>query len=78
MSSNKISVLYNKFLASSGVSTDSRSELNNKIFFSLKGKNFDGNKFAQDALDKGAILSVIDDKGLQGKGDGLLYVDIYL
>lgn len=31
------------------------------MFFALKGPNFNGNAFAQDALDKGAAYAIIDD-----------------
>lgn len=56
----KINKLHDIFLDSSGVATDSRKELNNKVFFALSGENFDGNKFADDALAKGANYVVID------------------
>ncbi len=31
------------------------------MFFALKGENFDGNKYAKDALDNGASYAVVDD-----------------
>ena len=46
--------LYSLFQSSNGVSIDSRSIEKDEIFFSIKGKNFDGNRFALDAIDKGA------------------------
>ena len=57
----KIKKLYHHFLLSDGVTTDSREDVTNKIFFALSGENFNGNKFADDALKKGAKLCVIDD-----------------
>ncbi len=36
----------------------------NSIFFSLKGKNFDGNEYALEALNNGAKYAVIDNKNL--------------
>jgi len=57
----KISEIYKQFLSSYGVSTDSRDDVNNKIFFALSGENFNGNKFAADAKEKGARICVIDD-----------------
>lgn len=60
----KIKELYRCFLLSDGVSTDSRKDVTNKIFFALTGDNFDGNKFATDALSKGATLCVVDDVSL--------------
>jgi UDP-N-acetylmuramoyl-tripeptide--D-alanyl-D-alanine ligase len=53
--------IYQLFLESDGISTDSRSTGNNQIFFALWGGNFNGNKFAQDAIDRGAAFAVIDD-----------------
>jgi len=57
-----IEALHELFLAHPKVSTDTRKIIKNCIFFALKGDNFDGNKFAEDALDKGAAYAVIDDK----------------
>ena len=57
----KIKELYQHFLLSDGVSTDSRENVTNKIFFALSGENFNGNKFVTDALKKGAQLCIIDD-----------------
>lgn len=52
--------IYSIFLKSSGVVTDTRKTTPNCLFFCLKGGNFDGNDFAQEALDKGALAVVID------------------
>lgn len=43
------------------VCTDTRNITKDCIFFALKGGNFNGNKFAQEALDKGAAYAVIDE-----------------
>lgn len=56
----KIEKLHQYFLSSSGVCTDTRKITKHCLFFALKGDNFDGNKFAQEALDKGASKVVID------------------
>lgn len=56
----EINELHKIFLASSGVSTDTRSISVNSIFFALKGENFNGNSFAGKALEKGASFAVID------------------
>ncbi len=56
-----IPILYEIFLESSGVSTDTRHVNENELFFALKGGNFDGNKFAYQALEKGASYVVVDD-----------------
>ena len=58
----KTEQLYRIFMEESkGVSTDSRTLTNGQIFFALWGQNFNGNKYAAEALDKGAAYAVIDD-----------------
>ena len=42
------------------VSTDTRNLPAGCVFFALHGEHFDGNKFAQQALESGASLAVID------------------
>ncbi|MGO3689031.1 MAG: UDP-N-acetylmuramoyl-tripeptide--D-alanyl-D-alanine ligase [Psychroflexus halocasei] len=54
--------LHTAFLKSTGVSTDSRKIEKDQIFFALKGDNFNGNQYAQKAIDQGAKLVVIDDE----------------
>ena len=55
-------ILYDIFLKSAGVSTDTRSIIPGSIFFALKGDRFNGNKFAQQALHNGAAFAVIDEE----------------
>jgi len=50
-----------KFDANS-VTTDSRSIKGGELFITLKGDNFDGNKFVEDAIKKGAVAVICDDK----------------
>ena len=57
-----IARLYHQFLKSSGVCTDTRQIYSNCLFFALKGENFNGNLFAQEALDQGARMAVVDDE----------------
>lgn len=54
--------LHQYFLESAGVSTDTRQDLTNKIFFALKGENFNGNLFAEKAIEAGANYVVLDEK----------------
>lgn len=51
--------LYDAFLASKGVTTDSRTVGEGEMFFALKGENFDGNEYASAALEKGASCAVV-------------------
>jgi UDP-N-acetylmuramoyl-tripeptide--D-alanyl-D-alanine ligase len=57
----KTEQLYDFFKESTGVATDSRTVGKGQIFFALRGDNYNGNKFASEALAKGASWSVIDD-----------------
>lgn len=57
----KTELLYELFKKSTGVTTDSRTVVKEQIFFALWGDNYNGNKFASEALDKGASWAVIDD-----------------
>ena len=54
----EIKELYDIFLQSAGVCTDTRTLKKNQLFFALKGENFDGNRFALQALEKGASYAV--------------------
>ncbi len=66
--------LYEKFLACGSVSTDTRSIARGSLFFALKGENFNGNQFAQQALENGAAYVVIDEPKHQ-HDDRCLLVD---
>ena len=57
-----MSALYNIFRDAVGVSTDSRTIKSGQLFFALSGQNFNGNQFAKQALDKGAIAVVVDEE----------------
>ena len=57
----EISELYELFLASGGVNTDTRTLEPGQIFFALKGENFDGNAYAVLALAKGAACAVVQE-----------------
>ena len=54
--------LHNLFKKCSGVSTDSRNTGKDELFFSLKGPNFNGNKYAKKAIESGAKYAVVDEK----------------
>ncbi|MES2284373.1 MAG: UDP-N-acetylmuramoyl-tripeptide--D-alanyl-D-alanine ligase [Bacteroidota bacterium] len=57
-----IQELYNHFLKHPVVCTDTRDIKKDSIFFALKGDNFNANKFAEQALDSGCSLVVIDEE----------------
>ena len=56
-----MSPLYELFRTCACVSTDTRRIVPGSIFFALHGATFDGNRFAAEALDKGAAYAVVDD-----------------
>jgi UDP-N-acetylmuramoyl-tripeptide--D-alanyl-D-alanine ligase len=61
-----ISKLYQLYLNSTGVTTDTRTLKKGQLYFALTGENFNGNLYAQKALDNGASAAVVDDKTLAG------------
>ena len=52
--------LYEMFKVSSGVCIDSRALKEQCVFFCIIGDKYDGHEFAEDVLQKGALLAVID------------------
>ena len=57
-----IEEIYNAFLScNQQLTTDTRNIAKNDLFFALKGPNFNGNKFAEKALELGAKFAVIDE-----------------
>lgn len=56
-----ITQLYGIFQSHPVISTDTRTISSGCIFFALKGGNFNGNKFAAEALNKGAAYAVVDE-----------------
>jgi UDP-N-acetylmuramoyl-tripeptide--D-alanyl-D-alanine ligase len=54
--------LHSIFLEFPSVSTDTRKINKNDIFFALKGDNFNGNTYAQQAINNGASFVIIDQK----------------
>jgi UDP-N-acetylmuramoyl-tripeptide--D-alanyl-D-alanine ligase len=59
---DRLTDIYNKFRSCSGFTTDSRQIEAGQMFFCLKGANFNGNKFAAEALEKGASFVLIDEE----------------
>jgi UDP-N-acetylmuramoyl-tripeptide--D-alanyl-D-alanine ligase len=57
-----IEKLYSIFKKYNKVTTDTRKIEENTIFFALKGPNFNANSFANEAIEKGAIVVVIDEE----------------
>ncbi len=58
---NQVEKLLSIFNSSTGVNTDTRSIQSGQLFVALKGPNFNGNLFAKQALETGAMHVVIDE-----------------
>ena len=67
--------LHEYFKISTGVVTDSRLLKNGCLFVALKGKNFDGNKFAIEALEKGAKFAIVDSPSVAKKSNEIILVE---
>ncbi len=68
-----IKSLYQKYLQSGKVTTDTRQITPGSVFFALKGPNFNANTFAEEALKKGAAYAVVDE-GTYKKDDRYVLV----
>ena len=71
-----IEKLYSLFLKQQIVDTDTRKIRNGSLFFALKGDNFNGNKFAAEALNKGASYAIIDEVEYQTQPNTILVEDV--
>jgi UDP-N-acetylmuramoyl-tripeptide--D-alanyl-D-alanine ligase len=58
----KIEKLHQLYSECSLIDTDTRKIRKNSLYFALKGENFNGNKFAKEALTKGAAYAIIDEE----------------
>lgn len=56
--------IYKLFKTVKRICTDSRRIEQGSLFFALKGDKFDGNKYAADAISKGCVAAVVDDKDI--------------
>ena len=68
--------IYSLYKQSYRVSTDTRKIIPESIFFALKGENFNGNAFAEEALNKGASFALIDEKQYQTDDRIILVADV--
>ena len=58
------------------IDTDSRKIRKGSVFFALKGENFNGNKFASQALKKGSSYAIIDEEKYDGHPNIILVDDV--
>lgn len=50
------------YLCEGGVCTDTRNIIKDSLFISLQGASFNGNEYAQKAIDSGAKFSIVDEE----------------
>lgn len=66
---NGIEYIYDCFRKSCGVTTDTRLCNAGMMFFALRGENFDGNRYAGEALVKGCSYVVVDNVSFVDESD---------
>jgi len=71
-----IETIYNIFKQHPSVQTDTRKLQPGDLFFALKGDNFNGNAFAKQAIDAGAVYAVIDEPAFEITGKTILVEDV--
>jgi UDP-N-acetylmuramoyl-tripeptide--D-alanyl-D-alanine ligase len=71
----EIEALYQEFIKSRGVSTDTRKITRGSIYFALRGEHFNGNAFAEEALKKGASKAVVDERVETPRNEDVILVD---
>ncbi len=71
-----IEELYKIYQQYPAVQTDTRKIKEGDIFFALKGENFNGNSFAEKALEAGAAYAVIDEASFEISGKTVLVDDV--
>ena len=67
--------LFEQYLKSKTVTTDTRNISKDCIFFALKGANFNGNTFAQEAINQGARLAIVDEIEFENQANNIFLVD---
>lgn len=70
-----IEQIYQIFLESTGICTDTRNISEGNLFIALQGPNFNANKFTEQALANGAICAIIDDKEFAVPGKTIFVED---
>ena len=68
--------LYTIYKQYPSVQTDTRKLKSGDLFFALKGGNFNGNQFAQQAINTGAAYAIIDEAAFEIPGKTILVDDV--
>ena len=71
-----LAFLYERFLELRSVTTDTRKVKEGDLFFALKGPNFNGNTFADQALEMGAAFVIVDEPEVVKDDRYLLVADV--
>ena len=58
-----------------GVTIDSRTAQPGEVFFAIRGEQFDGNRFAAAALEKGCIAAVVENETWAQQDDRYVFVE---
>ncbi|HTM66941.1 MAG TPA: UDP-N-acetylmuramoyl-tripeptide--D-alanyl-D-alanine ligase [Flavipsychrobacter sp.] len=74
----EIASLYQLYLEHPSLQTDTRKLKKGDLFFALKGPNFNGNVFAQKALDEGAAYVIIDEAAYYYNDKCILVEDVLM
>ncbi len=69
-----MNTLFELFYKSSGVSKDTRTIEKDNLYIGIKGPNFDGGDYAQQAIEKGAKYAIVQNKNL-ANGQTIFYVN---
>ncbi|MCT4600830.1 MAG: UDP-N-acetylmuramoyl-tripeptide--D-alanyl-D-alanine ligase [Marinifilaceae bacterium] len=69
-----IKEIYSVYLEHSTICTDTRKIVKDSLFFALKGENFNGNTFADKALELGCSFAIVDED-IDFKSDRIIKVD---
>ncbi len=69
-----IEELYKVYVENPSIETDTRKIKKGDVFFALKGPNFNGNTYAEVALEKGASYCVCDEQ-TNSSNERIIYVD---
>jgi len=72
----EIKELHARFLECTSLSTDTRKIKQGDMFFALKGDNFNGNTYAEQALNQGAKFSIIDEEMYMNSSNTILVKNV--
>ncbi|UKM65191.1 UDP-N-acetylmuramoyl-tripeptide--D-alanyl-D-alanine ligase [Flavobacteriaceae bacterium GSB9] len=72
----EIKALHSLFLNCNAANTDTRKIKPNDMFFALKGENFNGNSYAEKALELGAACAIVDEAKYHSSEKTILVNDV--